>query len=118
MLKSLLLATAVGATILAAVSPASAAYNCGRYMRGLFGISNSAYNLALNWARFPRTTAHAGAVVVSRRAGHNSGGGPGGHVAKIVSVMGSCKAVVQDNRGQYTRNICKNLVAIVTPTRG
>ena len=104
--------------VLTLCSPADAAsYTCGRYLKTLFpslpkGIN---YNLALEWRRLPRTEARPGAVVVQRRKGRALGGGPGGHVSKILEVRGSCRALVRDNRGVYERNICHALVAYVQP---
>jgi hypothetical protein len=87
---------------------------CGATQAAYFGLS-SAFNLALHWATLPHTSAQPGAVVVQRRAGRALGGGPGGHVSRIVSVLGECRAVVTDDRGTYTRDICRNLVAYVRP---
>lgn len=95
---------------------ASAAYDCGRYMRSLFGIADKTFNRALHWATLPHTSLRSGVVVVSRRAGRDSAGGPGGHVAKVEQVLDRCTAIVRDNRGRYKRNICKNLVAFVSPS--
>ena len=94
----------------------AASYNCGRYLKGVYGYVDRALDLSLNWARrFPHTSARPGAVVVQRRKGRALGGGPGGHVAKILEIKQPCRAVVQDNRGRYERDICKNLVAYVQP---
>ena len=88
--------------------------NCGRFLSGLLHVSYTP--LAKEWARkFPHTTAHAGAVVVSSRRGRDSAGHQGGHVAVIRQINGQCRAMVQDNRGTYERNICKNLIAYVSP---
>lgn len=112
-------------TLLAAVSlavPANARpahhahYICGVTQARFFGLPESKFALALNWATLPPTDAHAGAVVVQRRAGHALGGGPGGHVSRIVQVTGQCRAVVTDESGTYSRDICRNLVAYVQPT--
>jgi hypothetical protein len=98
------------------VSQASAAYDCGRHMRAVFGIADSAYNMALKWADFTRTTAQPGAVVVQTRKGKASDGkSPGGHVSKIVRVLDTCHAIVNDDRGTRKRDICRNLVAYVLP---
>jgi hypothetical protein len=43
------------------------------------------------------------------------GGGPGGHVVRIVEVRDHCSALVNDNRGTYVRNICRNQLGIVAP---
>lgn len=91
-------------------------FSCGLYMRQQFGGRyGSSFNLALSWAGLPRTSPTPGAVVVQRRKGRALGGGPGGHVSKIVSVIDACHAIVHDNRGTYRRNICKNLAAYVRP---
>lgn len=90
-------------------------YICGATQADYFHLPRSKYSLALNWAGLPHTHAHAGAVVVQRRAGRALGGGPGGHVSRIVSVVSQCQAVVTDEKGTYTRDICKNLVAYVQP---
>jgi hypothetical protein len=87
---------------------------CGATQRAYFGLP-PAFNLALHWASLPHTTAHPGAVVVQRRSGRALGGGPGGHVSRIVSVTGPCRAIVTDERGTYERDICSRLVAYVSP---
>jgi hypothetical protein len=89
-------------------------FNCGRTQAAHFGLS-AAFNLALHWAILPHTSAHPGAVVVQRRAGRALGGGPGGHVSRIVSIQSHCRAIVTDNVGTYSRDICRNLVAYVSP---
>ena len=78
---------------------------CGSTQANHFGLPRifKGHNLwqAVEWVRaFPHTTAHAGAVMYQR------GGGPTGHVSRIVSYSGGCSAVVSDERGQYERNIC------------
>lgn len=89
-------------------------FNCGIFMSKLTGAPYTP--LALEWARkFQRVSAQEGAVVVQRRKGRALGGGPGGHVSRIVSLLGYCRAVVRDNRGTYERDICRNLVAYVMP---
>jgi hypothetical protein len=81
---------------------------CGWYLRRHMGHGDASLNLAQNWARrFPRTSARPGAVVVWTRGGNR------GHVAKIVSVQGGCRAVVHDNRGTYARDICRGVIAYV-----
>lgn len=87
---------------------------CGLTQRLHFGLPPK-FNLALAWAELPHTFAAPGAVVVQRRKGRALGGGPGGHVSRIVSVVGQCRAVVTDEKGTYERDICKNLVAYVRP---
>lgn len=92
-------------------------FTCGVYMASLFpGVASKIYApLARNWAQLPRTSVQPGAVVVSSRKGRALGGGPGGHVVKVVQPLDNCTAVVQDNRGTYKRNICKNRIAVVDP---
>ena len=104
------------AIALTLATPAHARFDCGRHQRAFFHIADRSLNLALEWARkFPRTFAHPGAVVVQRRQGHDSAGHPGGHVSRIVSMEGTCRAVVNDERGTYERDICSRLVAYVEP---
>lgn len=111
MIKAL---TVIAAIVLITPPAEAASFNCGRYMSKVFGIKTRA--LALAWSGFPHTYAHPGAVVVQSRKGRALGGGPGGHVSKIVSLVGTCRAIVNDNRGTYERDICKNLVAYVSPS--
>ena len=83
---------------------------CGWYMGRVTGHTDRSLWLAQNWARrFPRTAARPGAVVVWSR------GGSKGHVAKIVSMQGRCRAVVHDNAGTYSRDICRRVIAYVQP---
>ena len=83
---------------------------CGWYMGKVTGHTDRSLWLAQNWARrFPRTAARPGAVVVWSR------GGKKGHVAKIVSMQGNCRAVVHDNAGTYSRDICRRVIAYVQP---
>lgn len=96
----------------------AASYTCGKTMCRMFGIAKcGSLALALEWAKtFPRVAQPApSVVVVQRRKGRALGGGPGGHVSRIVSVTGPCRAIVQDNRGRYERDICRNRVALVSP---
>ena len=95
---------------------AEARMDCGRTQRAYFHIADRSLNLALEWARkFRHVAAQPGAVVVQRRHGRALGGGPGGHVSRIVRNTGHCRAVVSDNAGTYERDICRNLVAYVMP---
>ena len=111
----MLKAITVIAALIATTAIATARFDCGRTAKRLTG-STCGSALALEWARnCPHTYAHAGAVVVSRRHGRALGGGPGGHVALIISVIDSCHATVRDEKGTYERDICKNQVAIVEP---
>ena len=78
---------------------------CGSTQANALGLPRmfNGHNLwrAVEWIRaFPHTTPHAGAI------GYQHGGGPSGHVFKIVSYNGSCNATVWDERGTYERNIC------------
>lgn len=114
MKKALLIALVVSTT-LALASPASAWLDCGRVQAHHFGLSRAFY-LALHWATLPHTNPHPGAVVVQRRNGRDSAGHPGGHVSRIISVVSPCRAVVADEKGRYTRDICSRLVAYVDPT--
>lgn len=83
---------------------------CGWYMGRLTGHRDRSLWLAQNWARrFPRTSARPGVVVVWTRGGNK------GHVAKIVSMQGRCRAVVHDNIGTYSRDICRRVIAYVQP---
>ena len=102
------------AILLATVASADARFDCGRVQRAYFGLPQK-YNLALNWAGLPHTYAGPGAVVVQRRKGRALGGGPGGHVSRIERMVDNCHAIVTDEKGTYTRDICKNLVAYVNP---
>lgn len=114
------IAVITGLTLALTVSSADAAsFNCGKWMCRHVGVANcGSLALALEWARKFQRVAHPapGLILVQRRKGRALGGGPGGHVSKIVSVTGNCRAIVRDNRGQYERDICKNRVALVSPS--
>jgi len=78
---------------------------CGSTQANYFGLPRiyNGHNLwrAAEWKdAFPHTTPHIGAV------GYQHGGGPSGHVFRIVSYSGGCTATVSDDAGQYERNIC------------
>jgi len=106
------------AALVALTTPALARhhnYICGATQAAYFHLAPSKFSLALNWAGLPHTDAHPGAVVVQRRAGRALGGGPGGHVSRIVQNIDGCHAVVTDEAGTYTRDICRGTVAIVQP---
>jgi hypothetical protein len=113
----------IAATIMLMLLPMSAqasqrrhyGYICGATQADYFHLPRSKYALALNWAALPHTHPHPGAVVVQRRAGRALGGGPGGHVSRIVQNISQCVAIVADEKGTYKRDICKNLVAYVQP---
>ena len=101
------------------ISTVHAAFNCGRVQRAHFGITDPAYNMAQRWRDFERVSAQPGAVVVQDRKGRASDGkSKGGHVARIVSVIDNCHAIVADNRGQYKREICGRNAAVVMPSGG
>jgi hypothetical protein len=99
-----------------AIEPAFARghFICGLTQRLHFHLPPK-YNLALAWADLPHAQPAPEVVVVQRRHGRALGGGPGGHVSRIVSVISQCRAIVIDEKGQYERDICKNLVAYVRP---
>lgn len=113
-MKKLLIASLLLCSV---ATNADASFDCGRVQRAFFGLPPK-YNLALNWATLPHTSPGPGVVVVQRRKGKALGGGPGGHVSRIESVVDTCHAVVTDEKGTYTRDICKNLVAYVNPRGG
>lgn len=111
-----LLSTVVAVVLVGASTAESAALVCGAVQMRYFGMHDKNFRLAKNWARLlPHTTAHEGAVVVQSRRGRDSAGNPGGHVSRIVSMRGSCRAIVADEKGQYERDICKRLIAYVDP---
>ena len=113
-MKRALVAIALIAVSISAVD-ARGRFICGATAKRLTG-STCGSNLALAWAHnCQHTTLHAGAVAVFRRKGRALGGSPGGHVALIESVIDGCHAFVHDERGRYERDVCKNLVAFVTP---
>lgn len=90
-------------------------FNCGNWMSQHFGLSKP-ISLALEWGqKFRQVSAQPGAVVVQHRRGRALGGGPGGHVTVIVSMQSQCRAMVQDQRGIYSRDICKNGARYVMP---
>lgn len=87
---------------------------CGKYMSALLGIPYTP--VAKDFARkYPHTYARVGAVVVQHRKGRDASGRPGGHVSRIVTLLGPCRAIVNDNAGTYERDICKGLIAYVDP---
>lgn len=90
---------------------------CGAVQMAHFGVGS---RLALDWPKmFQHTSTPAPeVVVVQRRSGRDSAGNPGGHVSRIVRVISACRAIVADPRGQYERDICRNLVAMVIPGAG
>lgn len=106
----------VGLALILATASAQAAFNCGRVQRAHYGITDPAYNMAQRWRGFQHVSAQPGAVVVQDRKGRASDGkSKGGHVARIVSVIDNCHAIVSDERGQYKREICGRNAAIVMP---
>jgi hypothetical protein len=109
----------VGLALILTVTSAEAAFNCGRVQRAHYGITDPAYNMAQRWRGFQHVSAQPGAVVVQDRKGKASDGkSKGGHVARIVSVIDNCHAIVADERGQYKREICGGNAAYVMPTGG
>jgi hypothetical protein len=115
--KKLAFSTAL-ALVLSATNVDAASFNCGRWMCKRVGIANcGSLALALEWSRkFTRVAAPApGVVVVQRRSGRALGGGPGGHVSRVVRLTDNpCKAIVEDNRGVRPRDICSRRVALVS----
>lgn len=114
------LATATALALIVSVTSADAAsFNCGRFMCKTFGIKNcGSLALALQWAKkFPHVHAPApGTVLVQTRKGRALGGSQGGHVSRVVALTDkSCRVIVQDNRGRYERDHCRNFVAFVSP---
>lgn len=103
------------AILLCTTTVANAKYDCGRVQARYFGKPVNQWALALKWATLPHTYPRPDAVVVQRRNGRALGGGPGGHVSRIVSVIDECHAVVADEKGTYPRDICKGRVAVVDP---
>lgn len=78
---------------------------CGSTQASHFGLPRiyKGHNLwrAIEWVHaFTRTTAHAGVVM------YQHGGGPSGHVSRLVSDPVGCTAEVADDAGRYERNIC------------
>lgn len=78
---------------------------CGSTQTRHFGLPRivRGHNLwqAAAWPKaFARTSARPGVVMYQR------GGGPTGHVSRIVELRGACRALVADERGQYEQNIC------------
>ena len=78
---------------------------CGSTQARYFGLPRvvNGHNLwqAIEWVHaFPHTTPRAGVVM------YQHGGGPTGHVSRLVSNPVGCTATVADERGQYERNIC------------
>lgn len=90
---------------------------CGSTQTRHFGLPRivNGHNLwqAAEWPRaFPNTTPQVGAVM------YQHGGGPTGHVSRIVAYSGGCVATVADERGQYERNICSRGAKFVSVTGG
>lgn len=117
-LRNIVIAAIIVVIIMAAVtfSASAASYGCGRYMLRATH-SSCGSSLARAWAEnCQHTTAGPGAVVVqSRRGMDSSGKRRGGHVSLIERVTGPCSAIVRDNRGRRERDICRNLIAYVSP---
>jgi hypothetical protein len=87
---------------------------CGSTQAAHFGFPRiyHTHNLwrAIEWVHaFPRTTAHAGVVM------YQHGGGPSGHVSRLVSDPVGCTAMVADDAGRYERNICSRGAMFVDP---
>ena len=108
----------VGLALILTATTAEARFICGATQMAHYGITDTKYRLARNWADMPHVSAQPGAVVVQTRRGRALGGGPGGHVSRIVQPISECRAIVADEKGQYERDICKNRVALVVPRAG
>ena len=108
---------AVGAALILTAVLSVQAYARGRcdgYHGCRCGVTAASYNgLPLNYngfnlkraieyiEAFPRTTFGVGAVAYFSR------GGPSGHVATVVGGSDCANATVHDDRGTYTRNVCR-----------
>ena len=116
--RTLLMSTLLaGSLIVSQYGATNAAYICGATQMRHFGIHDSSFRLARNWAKLlPHTSAHVGAVVVQSRSGRDSAGHQGGHVSRIVALHGACSATVADEKGTYERDICSRLIAYVDPS--
>ena len=78
---------------------------CGSTQTSYFGLPRNynGHNLwrAVEWVHaFRRTTPAPGTVL------YQHGGGPSGHVSRIVSLKSACRAIVSDDKGEYERDIC------------
>ncbi len=78
---------------------------CGVTQANHFGLplSYNGYNLkqASEWPRaFRHTSLHVGAVM------YRHGGGPTGHVSRVVSIEGGCNITVADEAGQHPDSAC------------
>lgn len=78
---------------------------CGSTQAAHFGLPRNynGHNLwrASEWPRaFPRTTPRAGVVM------YQHGGGPSGHVSRLLTDPVRCIATVADDAGTYERNVC------------
>ena len=87
---------------------------CGSTQTRYFGLPRivNGHNLwqAVEWKRaFPHTSPHAGVVM------YQHGGGPTGHVSRLVTDPVGCTATVADERGHYERNICIRGAVFVQP---
>lgn len=113
-LASLLLAVLV-LSLTGASAQARGRLICGQTQMNHFGIKDPKYKLARSWLSFPRSTARPGNVVFQWRNGRDSSGRRGGHVSRIAHVIDRCTAIVVDDKGKYTRNICSRGAVVVDP---
>lgn len=77
---------------------------CGVTQAQHYGLplSYNGFNLkrAIEWVKaFPHTSMQANVV------GYQRGGGPSGHVFRVVQVTGPSTAIVADDKGQYERSM-------------
>ena len=88
---------------------------CGSTQARYYGFPRmyKGHNLwqAIEWTRaFPHTTARAGVVM------YQHGGGPTGHVSRILTDPVGCTATVADETGQYERDVCRRHPIFVSPS--
>ena len=88
---------------------------CGSTQASYFGLPRMyhGHNLwqANEWPRaFTRTSARAGVVM------YQHGGGPTGHVSRLVTDPVNCRATVTDDAGTYERNTCIRGAIFVDPS--
>jgi hypothetical protein len=88
---------------------------CGSTQARYFGLPRmvNGHNLwqAIEWTRaFPHTTLHIGAVM------YRHGGGPTGHVSRVVAINDGCNITVSDERGEHPDKSCGRGNVFVDPS--
>ena len=88
---------------------------CGSTQAAHFGLPRmyNGHNLwqAAEWPRaFPHTAPHVGAVM------YRHGGGPTGHVSRVVAYSGGCAVTVTDDAGTHEDNACSRGATFVDVT--